>query len=308
MNKDDLIQLRHHEIDKVKWDAAIARAIHPLIYAESWYLDVVSPQWEAIVTPDYSTLWPLTINRKFKWPVIMQPMFTQQLGIFSSAPISKENIAQIYKANPYPILTLQSHGQYEWPKSALLSTKNNSVLPLQKDYAELQKSFRKDRKQSLAKALKNPTTCDSTTSTEAFINFTRKHNNYRLPEKHLMMLHQLISRATEYNSGFILSVADGHEEPLSMAFFLRKYKRIINLSGHSSSKGFAKEGMFQILNQVIKDYAASDYLLDFEGSEIKGIASFYSGFGAIPEPYLCHQHPLLSYTQKLKKLFTQKNI
>lgn len=297
----DLLQLRHLEIDKAKWDAGIARSTHPLIYAESWYLDIVAPGWEAIVTPDYNTLWPLTINRRFKWPVMMQPMFTQQLGIFSSVPLGKEALTRIYKANPYPILTLQSHDRFEWPESAIFTAKNNAVLPLQKNYAELQKSFRKNRKQSLKMALENPTSSHYHTSTDAFIDFTRQHNNYHLPEKHLGMLHQLISSALSHKNGFILSVEDEHEIPLSMAFFLRKYQRIIHLSGHSSSSGYAKEGMFLILNQVIKDHAASEYLLDFEGSEIEGVASFYRSFGAIPEPYLYHQHPLVTFTQKLKK-------
>lgn len=303
----NLIRLRHHEIDKAKWDAGIARAIHPLIYAESWYLDIVSPGWEAIISTDYKTLWPLTINRKLKWPVIMQPLFTQQLGIFSSVPIGQEEMTQIFKANPYTILTLQSHGRFEWPQSGFLTTKNNSVLPLQKDYDELKKSFRKDRKQSLKKALKNPLSCQYHPSTDAFIEFTRLHNNYSLSERDLAMLHQLVSGALANKNGFILSVIDELEIPQSMAFFLRKYKRITNLSGHSSANGYANEGMFNILNQVIQDYAASEYLLDFEGSEIKGVASFYSSFGAISEPYLCHQHPLVNYTQKLRKRLSSKN-
>ncbi len=41
--------LKHHEIDKQRWDACIQEARNAQIYALSWYLDVVTPGWEAIV-------------------------------------------------------------------------------------------------------------------------------------------------------------------------------------------------------------------------------------------------------------------
>lgn len=307
MKNNHLIRLRHHEIDKAKWDAGIARSAHPLIYAESWYLDIVSPNWEAIVSNDYNTLWPLTLNRKYKWPLIVQPMFTQQLGIFSSVPIGTDETTRMWRTNPYPIHTMQSHAQYQWSSSYHLTTKNNAVLPLQNNYTDLYKSFRKDRKQSLKRSLKRQTAYHYQTSASAFIDYTQKNNHYHLAEKHLETLHQLISRALALKNGFIITVEDELQEPLSMAFFLKKFNRITNLSGHSSSKGYAWEGMFLILNQVIQDYAGSEYLLDFEGSELKGVASFYRSFGAINEPYQCIQNPMVACWQKFRKGLGKKN-
>src|SRR5690554_8139686 len=92
MRTAKLLRLRHHEIDKKRWDEGIARSTHPLVYADSWYLDIMSPQWEAVVSDDYSILWPLTLNRKYKLPMLMQPMFTQQLGVFSSLPLDKQMV------------------------------------------------------------------------------------------------------------------------------------------------------------------------------------------------------------------------
>lgn len=301
MKKYQLIRLRHHEIDKKRWDAGIARSTHPLIYADSWYLDLVAPQWEAVVSDDYSILWPLTINRKYQLPMLMQPMFTQQLGIFSSQPLDKQMVTQIYKKNPYPILSLQSHAQFEWPAARQVTSKQNAVLPLQKDYDSLQKVFRKGRKHSVKKALKNPGLSLSHASAGTFVAFTQQHNNYHLAEKHLQLLQKLITSALAQDHGFILSAGTEEEGPLAMAFFLRKYQRIIHLSGHSSTGGLAKDGMSLIINQVIKDYAGSDYLLDFEGSDLKGVASFYRSFGAEVECYQSYQHPWLKNWQRIRK-------
>lgn len=301
MRNVKLLRLRHHEIDKKRWDKGIARSTHPLVYADSWYLDIVSPQWEAVVSDDYSILWPLTLNRKYKLPMLMQPMFTQQLGVFSSLPLDKQMVTQIYKANPYPILSLQSHAQIKWPAARQVTAKQNAVLPLQKDYDSLQKAFRKGRKHSVKKALKNPGMSISHASAGAFVAFTQQHNTYHLAEKHLQLLQKLITSALAQDHGFILSAGEEAEGPLAMAFFLRKYQRITHLSGHSSSGGLAKDGMSLIINQVIKDYAGSDYLLDFEGSDLKGVASFYRSFGAEVECYQSYRHPWFANWQRIRQ-------
>ena len=40
-----------------------------------------------------------------------------------------------------------------------------------------------------------------------------------------------------------------------------------------------------LLDRFIHDHAGKDLLLDFEGSDIRGLAYFYSSFGAVPELY-----------------------
>jgi hypothetical protein len=49
-----ILRLKHTEIDKQRWDKAIENSSFPSIYALSWYLDVVSPNWQALVSEDYS--------------------------------------------------------------------------------------------------------------------------------------------------------------------------------------------------------------------------------------------------------------
>ena len=75
--------LRHNEIDREKWDACIAASENGLVYAYSWYLDVVHPEWEALVMDDYAAVMPLTGGRKFGVEYLFQPFFVQQLGAFS---------------------------------------------------------------------------------------------------------------------------------------------------------------------------------------------------------------------------------
>ena len=56
--------LEHSEIDKAKWDLNINQALNKLPYAFSWYLDVVSPNWHALVSDDYNFVFALTWRKK----------------------------------------------------------------------------------------------------------------------------------------------------------------------------------------------------------------------------------------------------
>jgi hypothetical protein len=43
--------------------------------------------------------------------------------------------------------------------------------------------------------------------------------------------------------------------------------------------------MTQILDSIIKQYSETDYIFDFEGSMVSGIAHFFKSFGAKEEEY-----------------------
>jgi len=88
-------RLAHANIDKAKWDDCIARSTNPLPYTFSWFLDVASPGWDALVSNDYKYVMPLTHRKKFNTAYLYQPYFTQQLGIFSAHELTQE-IAQAF--------------------------------------------------------------------------------------------------------------------------------------------------------------------------------------------------------------------
>ncbi len=71
-----LIHLKHHNINKMAWDATVRVASSGMPYAYSWFLDVVSPQWEALVTPAYTYVMPLPVKRKFGIAYVIQPRWT----------------------------------------------------------------------------------------------------------------------------------------------------------------------------------------------------------------------------------------
>src|ERR1035437_8027365 len=111
--------LKHNEIDKQKWDKAIDHCVNNLIYAYSWYLDIVSPNWCALVENDYVSVMPLTGNKKYGIHYLYPPYFAQQLGVFSKNNLSQKKIELFLNSIPshYKLieLCLNTQNTFEIP-------------------------------------------------------------------------------------------------------------------------------------------------------------------------------------------------
>ena len=94
-----IIHLENKAIDFNRWDHAISQSNNQLVYASSWYLNVVSPQWEALVTADYEFVMPLPVKSRYKIPYLVQPVLTQQLGIFSKQSITEKIVKEFIKTS-----------------------------------------------------------------------------------------------------------------------------------------------------------------------------------------------------------------
>ena len=87
----DIQYLKNSEIDRDQWNECIDKSINGLIYAHDWYLDIVSPGWEALILGEYDAVFPLPFLKKYGIPYLSHPFFAQQLGVF----YKKENKAVV---------------------------------------------------------------------------------------------------------------------------------------------------------------------------------------------------------------------
>ena len=59
------------------------------------------PGWEALISENYEYIMPLPVKSKYKIPYLVQPILTQQLGIFSKNKINENIIEEFIKEIPY---------------------------------------------------------------------------------------------------------------------------------------------------------------------------------------------------------------
>ena len=297
--------LQHDEIDKDLWDYSLEKSLNPLIYATSWYLDTVSPNWQAIVSEDYQTIFPVTVKRKLGINIILQPPFAQQLGIFSPKWVSPEDATAIFKLIPYPILALNHHSGMVYPGVKKFQPRPNYILPLDRTHAKLEANYQPNCKRNLKKAAREGLTFNTTVDVQNFTRFIKEHGRFAISEGNLQKLDNVAQASISKEVGFIATVLNRQGDLLSMAFFLNKFNRVTFFHGVSTPEGFLKKSMFFLIDEVIKIYSDSRVTLDFEGSANAGIARFYKGFGAFNECYHVYLHPALEVIEKIKKAVRQ---
>lgn len=289
--------LKHKEIDLKKWDDCINKSSNSLVYAYSWYLNAVSHGWEALVSDDYSYVMPLTVKRRFGFPFILQPLLTQQLGIFSSNPVDENIIKEFIRKIPYFSyhINLNEHNKYSEPVS-----RPNYILDLNKVYELLYNAYSKNTKRNVQKAKEAGLYIKTGLSEEGFIDFYYSEITKKHPKPPKQFVKGLINTLKKHSVVELYAVYTVDDELISVLALLNSNKRLTYLLPYSSDKGKDTFAMFMLVDEIIRRYADKDYILDFEGSGVAGIARFYKGFGAIYKPYYeVYKHSMRLLLQRI---------
>ena len=277
--------LKHNMIDKERWDKCIDKSFNGNIYAWSWYLDIIHPQWDALVENDYDRVMPLTASRKLGISYMFQPFFTQQLGVFSKSQLSKEDIDRFIEAipNQYRLVKykLNSYNKVDYLSENILSHRNIE-LDLIYDYQHLYNRYNNNTKRNLAKAESAGLSINSGIYPETIIELFKnnrgkdvKHWGDKEYDRLVHLIHTAISKECCLTYG--VNNLDG--KTISGAVFMFSHDRIIFLFSGSDDASKDKHGLTMILDNVIREFSETQYTLDFEGSDNDGLARFYKGFG-----------------------------
>jgi len=276
-SKQEMIQfLKHNEIDKQKWDDSISSSSSKIVYALSWYLDCVSPNWCALIEDDYKTCMPLPIKPKWGIPLITQPFACQQLGVFFTKRSIMTDLNLWIRAIPrkYPLIRLSMN--IENSKNYLRKQKlrKNYILDLSKSYIEICKEFTKHTKRNITKAQKNMLEIKEIKIDEAFA-FLKKNNS-------IFNTHDFknIFSTIEHQNKLQIFATISNEDYISIAFFIKSFSSYIYLASCTNEIGRNLRANYFLIDLFIKVHCNTNSTLDFEGSSIESIAKFYAGFGA----------------------------
>jgi hypothetical protein len=69
----------------------------------------------------------------------------------------------------------------------------------------------------------------------------------------------------------------------------------------TSEEGKKTEANHFLINAIIKEFAGTKMLLDFEGSDLPGVKAFYENFGVTNQPYYLLRYNALPFPLKLLK-------
>ncbi len=290
-------------IDKRRWDDCIARSFNGSVYAWSWYLDIVHPQWEALIENDYERVMPLTPSRKFGISYVFQPFFVQQLGVYSQSALSEDDVTRFVLAIPkkYRMMKyrLNEFNKVDY-ELGLYVPHRNIELDLIYNYQSIYNNYNNNTKRNLAKAENAQLKIDKEVKPETIINIFARNRGKEVShwkEKEYKRLLDLIDTAIYHDSCFVCGVNDIDNQTIAGGVFMCSHDRIIFLFSGSDENHKQKHALTYLLDYVIKDFCESQYVFDFEGSDNDGLARFYKGFGG-KEVY----YPELRYND-LKGIF-----
>ncbi|TPE42664.1 GNAT family N-acetyltransferase [Pontibacter mangrovi] len=309
--------LRHEEIDKHTWDACIAASENNMVCALSWFLDVVSPGWQAYVEEQggaYATVMPLPGTLKMGFPYLSQPLHAQMLGIFTtvrSSPAVREQMLELtikrfkfingyrFNAGDTPCLE-KLQNTYD------LVPRYTRLLALSKPYPELYKGYTRDRTMNLKRAQRANLRMFESDDIEPLIEHFKKHIAHKVvggvSEVAYKMLRELFAAAKKHGMAQLMYTTAGGEVNAGCLFI--KYNNTISYTFNSAdSEGRAANGRTLVLDEIIRQHAGSDYVLDFESPMIQQIEHFYASFGSQRVKYFAlRQNALPLYVKVIRNV------
>lgn len=281
---------KYKEIDKRKWDECIQQSFNGLIFAYSWYLDAVFDNWDALILNDYEAIFPITRKSKVRVHYFFNPIFAHQLGVFSRKEISSELILDFVNHIPSKIkltdIYLNYANEYKGSDYKISYTKGQQI-DLKESYEVICSRYSSNLKRNLAKARKNNLEIMLSLDESKVVSMFRENGGEAIKEitgHHFVRLENVIRNMKIHKVGKIYEC--WHEKNLvASASFSVFNKRVTYIKGGSTKIGRDLGAMHMIMDEVIHLYAGKDFVFDFAGSAIPGIAKFNENFGTVDYMY-----------------------
>lgn len=305
----NLQYLHRHQVDTAKWDQCIDNAINGLLYAHSFYLDHMAGEWDALVLGDYEAVMPLTWRKKFGIYYLYQPFVTSPLGVFSSLPINKVLMETFINNIPgkFKLIDIDLNAGNNCLDNHFVTQRKNYVLPLTGGYDALQQNYNRHARRKLRKAREAGLQIVEGIAIEkiAALSYTMMAEKDKVPMADYDKFIQLCKTVTPFvESCNTIAALDADGAIIASDINIVYKKRIYSILAGNVPKSNECGGFYFVLDSLIKKYAGNGYLLDFEGSDVPGIAFLFECLGGqltwYPHLVINKLPPLLRLIKKSK--------
>lgn len=303
--------LENQEIDMKKWDSCIDNAVNSRIYANSWYLNTVAPDWGALVLDDYQAVFPIVSRKKMGISYSYQPVFTQQLGLFSPLLITPQLVDSFLKKlkDLFPLIQINLNS-YNKVNSTNFGVKKmvNYELDLISPYEMIKKNYSKNLKRNIKKAQKAKLSIFKNLKPEAVINLFKENrgkNIQNLNDEEYQKLNRLVYKAIGMNKVEIWGTFTEENNLCAAAIFVNDQRRQVFLFSAINKEARTNGAMSYLIDSFIEAHSETKKTMDFEGSNDANLARFYKSFGSTkvhyPHIFLNNLPWYLSIAWKLKQ-------
>jgi hypothetical protein len=284
-----IVYLKNNEIDREQWDNCIKNTPGAKAYAYSWYLDIMAPGWQALVDDDYDSVFPVPGFTRLGINYVATPVFLQQLGAFSPDKPEKKAITEFLEYMPdfYKFVDL-CVGQEINANSYKVTEKANFELDLSKPYDTLMNNFSDHCRRNIQSASKKHPDLVSDISSDEIIDLFIENKGRELKgikSRDYQRLKNLMNFCKINKKGRLIGVR-GKRKSLLFGIFLLEIpgnKTILFVVNTKESR--ERRIGYYVVNELIKQYSSTKTILDFAGSSVPSVASFYESFGSRRVPF-----------------------
>jgi len=280
---------QQQQIDKSKWDACIDGASNGLIYAYSYYLDIMSKNWDALVLGDYKCVMPLTWNKKYGVHYLYQPPLAASLGVFGKE-ITASLLDDFLKAIPdkfkYWDISF-NHGNFFQLKDFDLHERINYVLPLNESYDKIAAGYSHNTKRTAKKSQTSTDLMQKDIHIGEVIALAQERLQHvtKLSDEDFDRFKTLYDLLYKKQMATTYAVYTAQRQLVASAAFFFSHKRAYFILAGNHPNGRTLGASHALLDSFIQEHAGQNLLLDFEGSDLRNLAFFFSTFGATVEKY-----------------------
>ncbi len=274
------------DINRAKWDMCVDEAFNGLIYAKSWFLDIVCDEWDALVENDYEKIFPLVHRSRWGIGYLYQPPFTQQLGLFSKTLLTEESVAAFIAAIPkqYRFIeinlnTLNKVDPGTFPSENWVTHE----LDLIKPHDQLVRNYSENLRRNLKKSESEGLTVTRNVKPEEVIQLFRENRGkllHGLKDEDYGRLTRIVYSGIYKGVVLTYGVYDPRNTLCAGAIFLQSNRKIIFLFSGLNETGRQTGAMALLIDTFIREHQNRHLTLDFEGSNDPGLARFYKSFGS----------------------------
>lgn len=289
--------LNRHEINANLWDLCLKRCAYSLPYAHRWWLDIVSPGWQALVEMSeegYISVFPLPVVKKFGYHLLRQPVFGHQLGLFQAGRAEPERrdlgrVIKIVSRHFRYIDGLALYGSAGADIPCPSAEQVNYLVDLQQPYEKIVSRYAGNRRREIMQAKASGIVVSECESPEEMIRVFQEYIEpgiYGIDGSEYNKFRALFRKWRELSCVTVYeSRLDG--EWLAGAAILHWGHRHIYIFNSSTPRGKELDALSFLIDRVLHAQSGSHVpsWFDFEAPASDSVLDYYRRFGGTEERY-----------------------
>jgi len=219
---------------------------------------------------------------------LYQPFVCAQLGLFGNnltAQLLENFFNSIPQKFKYWDIYLNQHNVFELRDYPIYS-RVNFVLDLEQPYESHYKNYRDNIRRNARKATQLNCRIEKNIPVEQVIKLAKQQmKTYSSKQGDLENFKKLYQHLKKIAMANVYGVFSKNNQLLASAVFFYSHQRAYYILVGNDPDGRTLGASHFLIDAFIKENAGKKLLLDFEGSDIRNLAFFYSSFGAVEEKY-----------------------